>query len=211
MLQFCQQILQKDPLNYVWGYPSNKADFPPSEETQHWWQARLQWNSKKKNFIRIPEPERNYYWALKKPAHFPEHCIQMGLVILKHSHNLNERCMWKPIPARSETQVRSECVQRPGVNLDRTGHPTDYWCIDRGRTVRKSGHTWLGLASPHCFIAIEKILARKPESAVLLVKTSTGLSPAHPSSFPNDQNDHLEAVRFNLTQSPTGSLESILC
>lgn len=118
MLRFCQQILQKDPLNYVWGYPSNKADFPPSEETQHWWQARLQWNSKKKNFIRIPEPKRNYYWALKKPAHFPEHCIQMGLVILKHSHNLNERCMWKPIPARSETQVRSECVQRPRVNLE---------------------------------------------------------------------------------------------
>lgn len=62
---------------------------------------------------------------------------------LKHSHNLNKRCMWKPIPAWSGTQRKSECVQRPGVKLERTGTPTDYWHIDQLRKVRKSGHPWV--------------------------------------------------------------------
>lgn len=33
MFWFCQQTLQKDTGNHIWGYLSNKEKFPPSEET----------------------------------------------------------------------------------------------------------------------------------------------------------------------------------
>lgn len=49
--------------------------------------------------------------------------------------------MWKPAPAWSGIQLKSECVQRPGVKLDRTcpspPQLLTYWL---SRTVRKPGH-----------------------------------------------------------------------
>lgn len=85
-----------------------------------------------------------------------EHSALDGLIILKHSHSFNKKCMWKLSPAWSGPQLKSP--YRGQGWRETSKHPywlLTYWPRQNSQKVRPS----LSLPNTHYFIIMEKSFA----------------------------------------------------
>lgn len=148
------------------------------------------------SFIKIPEAKSKNCWSPKKPVLSAEHSALTGLIILKHSHSSNKKCMWKLNPAWSGPQLKSP--YRGQGWRETSKHPhwlLTYWPRQNSQKVRPS----LSLPNTHHFIIMEKSFSRQPKSTTWWNQTSVGPGAAYWSSFPKDQDGNLEEVRLNST------------
>lgn len=206
MSGFGPQTLSKAISKPRKGTTTKRNFHPPAKalSTQNRQDAVKVW---KENFIKIPEAKPKNCWSLKKPVLSAEHSALAGLIILKHGHSFNKRCMWKLSPAWSGPQLKS--MYRGQGWRETSKHPhwlLTYWLRQNSQKVRPS----LSLPDTHYFIIMEKSFTRRPKSTMWWNQTSVGPGGASWSPFPKAQSSNLEEVRLNSTQSPTQSLDLVL-